>query len=198
MAPNSVCGNVPGECNSCWPVCDGSMCQGTNTCVSDADCNASPDDRCVCDPNGCTLCVLGVSKFAGLLDEGIWLIGWGGGLDHFSWVRFNFQTPTQGTFDLLDLVGPAYTRYFFCEGLGMFTADPPASKVMLQMPMGCDMGGMPQTETLTFESFYTSGFPPQANLGASVVTQNMQYLNGFRYPSSICNAGFTMCADPFQ
>jgi hypothetical protein len=51
---------TPDGCDICWPKCDGGACQGENSCASDADCNASPDARCVCDDNGCTLCVLGI------------------------------------------------------------------------------------------------------------------------------------------
>lgn len=50
----SYCAFVSGY-TSCFSKCDGSMCQGLNTCVSDADC--APGARCVCSPSGCTMCI---------------------------------------------------------------------------------------------------------------------------------------------
>jgi hypothetical protein len=60
-APGDVCTSMGlSECRVCLHACAGSMCPGLNTCVSDADCNASPDARCVCAENGCTICVIGL------------------------------------------------------------------------------------------------------------------------------------------
>jgi hypothetical protein len=57
---NAVCVDGGPSCNVCVPRCNGSMCPTQNTCAHDADCNASPDARCVCDPQGCTYCVIGL------------------------------------------------------------------------------------------------------------------------------------------
>jgi hypothetical protein len=60
-APGDVCTSMGhNACRVCLHACDGSMCSGANTCVFDADCNASPDARCVCAGDGCTICVLGL------------------------------------------------------------------------------------------------------------------------------------------
>src|SRR5437867_701519 len=53
--------------------------------------------------------------------NGIWLIGWSGGLDHFSWARFTCTFLGGGTVDFLDPMGnAAWTPYFGCQGQGQW------------------------------------------------------------------------------
>ncbi len=185
------------DCNECFGPCSGAQCQGANTCVSDADCNASPDAKCVCDALGCTMCVLGFAGgppgFPEALGEGVWLIGWSGGLDHYSWLRFTFQTATTGTFTLLDPVGVTLTPYFSCEGPGAFTVQLGVGVVVLAMPVACNMADVP----LDFVSFWDpGGFPPHALKGAEILTTGGT-IQGFQHDAGFCDAGFTVCGDPF-
>lgn len=54
-SPEKSCVSATAGCHQCWSHCDGSACQGQNTCVTDADC-PSPA-KCLCTPHGCTLCM---------------------------------------------------------------------------------------------------------------------------------------------
>lgn len=199
--PKPVCSKSgPNQaCNACYGACDGSqMCMGANTCVTDADCNASPDARCVCAENGCSICVLGYTGgpagFPEALGQGVWLIGWAGGLDHFSWVRFEFLTATSGTFTLLDPMGVTLTPYYPCEGSGPFQVDLGLGTVVLELPAACNM----PKAWLDVESFFDpAGFPPHAIQGANIKTMG-QYIQGFQHNASFCDMGFTVCPDPFQ
>jgi hypothetical protein len=136
----------------------------------------------------------GGATFPDVLDDGVWLIGWSGGLDHYSWVRFQFLAMNQGTIDVLDAVGPTLTPFYSCEGMGLFSADPATGVATLQLPAGCGANSL-----LKFASFSPpSGFPPGATLESSIVEQgSMQPLMGYLYPSSQCDAAFTSCTSPF-
>ena len=171
---------------------------GQNTCASDADCNASPDSKCVCDANGCTMCVLGFTGgppgFPEVLGDGFWLIGWSGGLDHYSWVRFTFQTSTTGTFTLLDAAGVSLTPFYPCEGSGPFTVSLGTGVVVLELPAACDT---PEAY-LDFVSFADpGGFPPHAIKAAEILTLG-QTISGYQHDAAFCDAAFTMCGAPFQ
>jgi hypothetical protein len=128
------------------------------------------------------------------LEDGVWLIGWAGGLDHFSWVRFVFTTGTQGSIELLTPDQPTFTPYFPCEGMGLFSIDEATSEALMQLPAACA-----QTTTLGFESFSPAGGPPSAILTAAIQDQSVgQAISGYKYASSHCNAAFTTCGDPYQ
>ena len=129
------------------------------------------------------------------LKAGPWLFGWYGGLDHFSWVRFNFVNATQGSIDVLDATCVTCIGYWLCQGQGLFSADPMTSSVILQLPQGCNN----QAHTLVFSMLMPPPgmVPPKAILQASV-TDNGNAIMGFQYPPAQCDAQFTMCADPFQ
>lgn len=128
------------------------------------------------------------------LDDGVWLIGWAGGLDHFSWVRFSFASPTDGSIDLLTPEQPSFTPYFPCEGTGSFDIDEAASEATLQLPAGCGTDA-----TLVFQSFSQAGGPPGVILVAQIEhVGGGQSISGWKYDASKCDAAFTACADPYQ
>lgn len=196
--PLTACSKTGSQCTKCFGPCGVKPCMGQNTCVSDADCNASPDARCVCSEQGCTICVLslpgGPPGFPNVLDDGVWLIGWSGGLDHYSWVKFVFQTATTGTFTLLDPMGVTLTSYYMCEGSGAFSTDLGTGVVTLELPAACGMA----KSILDFESFFSpGGFPPHATMGANIKTMG-QYIQGFQHDAGFCDQNFTACGDPFQ
>jgi hypothetical protein len=124
----------------------------------------------------------------------VWLLGWAGGLDHFSWVRFVFTNATQGSIELLTPDEPTFTPYFPCEGMGLFTIDEAASEATLQLPAACA-----QTTTLGFQSFSPAGGPPSSILTAVIQDQGVaQAISGYKYASDHCNVTFTMCNDPYR
>lgn len=128
------------------------------------------------------------------LAAGPWMFGWAGGLDHFSWVRFNFVNATQGSVDVLDAECPSCTGYWGCEGQGLFSADPAHQSLILQLPQGCNNEG----HDLVVQALKPpGGFPMSATLEASL-TDDGNAISGYQYPKTFCDATFKMCGDPFQ
>jgi hypothetical protein len=77
----------------------------------------------------------GAATFPDSFRDSVWLIGWSGGLNHFSWVKFNFLSPTglNGTASVMNAAGVGTTPYFRCEGNGgLFSVDPAARQIVLQ------------------------------------------------------------------
>lgn len=188
----------PNGCKSCFGMCDSSQCTGFNTCVSDADCNASPNAKCVCGPDNCTMCVLSNPGspvgFPEELANGVWLIGWYGGLDHFSWFKFTFQTDLEGTFDMLDPFGVTLVPLYQCQGKGLFTVNVGTATLHLTLPASC----MLPVQHYTFTAFLPPDtFPPHATLVATITAQQGQ-LAGYQHSADFCNAQFTACGDPFM
>jgi hypothetical protein len=172
---------------SCKPVA-GATCDAEGKCGTFGDACPPPCSGEICET----------------IDDGPWLLGWSGGLDHFSWVRFSFtpMSSTEGQIDLLDPVCASCTPYFSCQGPGSFKINTVTNEVDMKLPMGCDELGAPQIVTLAFAGLAPAmGYPPKAILTASVsvVSQPMaQQLEGYQYPPEHCDPGFGSCADPFQ
>jgi hypothetical protein len=140
----------------------------------------------------------GGSDFQSQLLGGPWLIGWWGNLDHFSWVRF--LPPFEGnvgTIYVLDPSAVGFTPFFGCQGQGTFTMDAPSQTVALTLPAGCN-GAQTDLIFTMFTAPATSMFP-KSDLGAGIIsTMNQVPLEGARFPSTVCDPAFTMCADPTQ
>lgn len=124
---------------------------------------------------------------------GIWLVGWSGGLNHYSWVRFDAGGASAdylpGGAEIL-----SNAPYWSCSGQGTYTITQKPNTVMLMFPAACNLAPL----VLTFDSFYTAGIPPKATLGAHVSTDPPnQPLDGFKYPASQCDAAMTTCTSPF-
>jgi hypothetical protein len=125
--------------------------------------------------------------------EGIWLVGWSGGLEHYSWVRFD----ADGTAHVLD--GSAIgtnAPYWPCNGAGSWLWALKPDTVFLTLPAGCATAA----EALTFTGFKApqGGFPKNAVLGVAIEgAASGQPLEGWQFPSSQCSADFTTCQDPF-
>jgi hypothetical protein len=136
----------------------------------------------------------GAGTFPAILGDGIWLVGWSGGLDHYSWMKFTFLQPAAGTLEILDAECPSCTGFFDCEGMGAFTVDvqSPADDVTVA---ACNL-----VPTFDFQSFGPPPpFFPSAILEAQIVeTQTMNPLVGLQFGPMACDPGFTQCINPFQ
>lgn len=143
------------------------------------------------------MCVLeykgGPPGFPAALFEGVWLIGWSGGLDHFSWVKFTSVTETTGTYELLDPIGVTTTPFYPCEGSGTFTIHLGTAVVTLNLPAACNM---PKSSLDFLTLADAAGYPPHATKTAQIQSMG-QTLEGYLHPSSFCDAAFTACGDPF-
>lgn len=122
--------------------------------------------------------------------DGTWLIGWSGGMNHYSWIRFNGDL----TFDVLDgadLSGNA--PLWSCSGAGKYLPTAKLDTFFLHLPAPC--AGV----AITFEklgppsSVYVKG----SVLTASISSDGVQPLEGYKFGSSQCNLAMTSCKDPF-
>jgi hypothetical protein len=126
---------------------------------------------------------------------GIWLVGWSGGLGHYSWVRLS-STPG-GPADFLagdDL--PSNTPYWPCSGQG--TWDPTAAPyaLMLRLPSSCPSGtsgyfvfqGLPEPPTLLPGASFGMISP---SIGTAPPTE------WWRFPDNQCDEAMSACRSPF-
>ncbi len=133
------------------------------------------------------------------LMEGTWLIGWSGGMNHYSWVRLSGATGS-GTAEFLagDTL-TVNTPYWACSGKGtwMMTAKP--YTIGLYFPSSCTLGFW----SATFSSFQVpGGYPKGAVLSASVqplaTPPPALAIEGYKFPPSQCDAAMTTCTDPLK
>ena len=135
--------------------------------------------------------------FAEMLN-GVWLIGWSGGMNHFSWVRLSGGPQWGGDAEFLagdDLFANA--PIWECSGLGswMITAKP--YTIGLQFPSSCSIGFASYTFLTMLPA---TGYPPGAIVQASL--EDLAYPNapmeGYKFPSDWCDPTMTTCPDPWQ
>jgi len=179
---NSASGGA--EASPCNGLACGASCiteAGEGVC--DAEGNCSIDAPVVC---GCG------SELCQLLDDGVWLVGWAGGLNHFSWLRFQYLGTTNGTVDLLALTCAGCTSFYPCDGQGQFTLDPATAEMVIDLPVAC--AGQ---ATLVFGAFYDVEWPMGTLTGVEV-TDGMYPIEGYLFPPGQCDPAFTSCTDPFQ
>lgn len=131
--------------------------------------------------------------------NGVWLIGWIGDLNHFSWARFRSAQPGDwyGTVDILAGGDMALNApYWPCSGQGEWMIPQKVNSVYITFPASCPDGIEPE---YTFESFHGPGpYPGGAILAATMSTLGGTSLEGYKFPDSQCNAAMTSCSDPLQ
>lgn len=187
------------------PACPPVVCEDASVDAGCAiDC-APPPAGChfegepTCDPPTCPPVVCeDAGAFPYNLD-GIWLLGWSGGLNHFSWVRFTVDGMAGGAAQYNAGADLAYNAPLWsCNGAGtwMLTAKP--DTVGFNFPPSCTDG----FQAYTFLSFQapSSSFPKGAILEATVEAPTMpgQTFNAYKFPDSQCDAAMTKCTDPLQ
>jgi hypothetical protein len=128
--------------------------------------------------------------------EGIWLLGWSGGLEHFSWVRFHWIDQGSATIDVLPPMGNmAWAPYWqSCQGRGAAAITQKPDTVQFQLPNGC----MPAMDVMTFANLRAPmGFPPGAILAADLQDlANQLAMQGWQFPDAQCDPNFTSCKLP--
>jgi len=136
--------------------------------------------------------------------EGVWLIGWSGGMNHFSWVRFSrMATRTMTKKDAWILEGKAITSnlpLLNCKGKATYWMGAAKNTIYLDLPSsGCFPGGA-KSPGFIFSNFDTSGAgaPKDAIMSARVQVQStLQMLEGYKFPNTWCNKAMTSCKAPF-
>lgn len=124
---------------------------------------------------------------------GIWLVGWSGGMNHYSWVRLNADYSA----DVLDGKElPGNAPLWPCSGKGSWMFSAKLYNVHLTLPSGCS--GMLAFD-LTFEQLVApTGYAKGAILQANVTTQPMGTpLEAYKFPPGQCDAAMTSCKGPF-
>lgn len=193
VAGAGASGGAGGECAGL----DYCACRDRTDCAIQAEpcfcpCGVEPcEPSCACECGGGMYlgCTPASVMSPGTL-EGIWLIGWAGGLNHFSWVRIS----SGGVAEFLDGADLYGNAPIWCSGAGswIYTAKP--ETVGLYLPSACT-----GFEPLTFEAFTT---PPSWVKGSILVASVStgiagQYYEAYKFPPSQCDAAMTSCADPF-
>jgi hypothetical protein len=138
-------------------------------------------------------------KFPAVL-EGLWLIGWSGGMNHFSWVRLgalgsgvkskawiNAGKNIFANAPLLDCSGE--TSWFI--GAALHTA-------YVDLPSASCLSGKSNVGWV-FESYRApDALAPGALLMATVKDQaTLNPMSGYKFPDDWCDAALTHCKSPF-
>jgi hypothetical protein len=136
--------------------------------------------------------------------EGVWLIGWSGGMNHFSWVRFSkMATPSMTKKDAFVLDGKTIGSnlpLWECSGKASYWMGAAASTIYLDIPAASCASGVATSKGYSFGDFDTSGAgaPKDVILSATVQVQaTLQKLSGYKYPDTWCDAAMTSCKAPF-
>ncbi len=137
---------------------------------------------------------------AGTLQElvqGVWLIGWSGGMEHYSWVRF--ASPTSGSLGtawILD--GKAMNinmPLWPCNGKTTWSLGSQPSSVQLHLPSPKCNGK--KSILLSFANPVAAGAFPKGAILAVMALANPP-LSAFKFADSQCDAAMTSCKDPFK
>lgn len=136
--------------------------------------------------------------------EGVWLIGWSGGMNHFSWLRFSkMATRTMSKKDAWLLEGKAITSnlpLWACSGKASYWMGAAGNTIYLDFPSKSCLPNGSLTQGYVFSDFNSSGAgaPKGAILSATVKIQaTLQPLSGYKYPASWCDAAMTSCKAPW-
>ncbi len=139
-------------------------------------------------------------ELPGVLEEGVWLVGWSGGNDHFSWLEFSPDEPDalDGSFAILEAdCGICSGFVFGCEGTdGRYSIDLDTHEILMEYPAACSV----DPAVWGFKSVILSptDYPPDALLKWSFELDGGNTYNAFLYPRDQCDSGFTSCTWPTQ
>lgn len=130
-----------------------------------------------------------------ILTHGPWLMGWHGGLDHFSWVHFEQGPPAVVTF-LDPTGGAALTPWLSCSGTGTWAILPGPASFELTFPPECVADPMQLEAKAVLE---LGDWPPGPVLSLHLVqiAPAPAPLSAYLYPEGWCDEPFTACDAPW-
>ena len=134
--------------------------------------------------------------FPEILRSGIWLIGWHGGPEHFSWVRFDFIDATRGSIEVRDPQVDINLPLFGCDGTGLFIADPNNNELVIQAPTCRE--GVGDLRLQWGDPAAPGEVVPRAQ--AAIPLRDLDQERSFQaylHPLEMCNREFTRCENPF-
>jgi hypothetical protein len=137
------------------------------------------------------------TTFPAALSVDVWVVGWSGGLDHYSWIRFAAadDTGSIGTWQARDATCAACTGYLPCKGAtGTWTGTKPSGalfEVTLTPPPGC---ADQKPHVWEFVDVAQPEYPPRAEFATHLRIDAQNVILAERYPKAACNPTFTACA----
>jgi hypothetical protein len=135
--------------------------------------------------------------------EGVWLVGWSGGMNHYSWIRFSAFVSYGKKSEARVLVGKeilSNTPYFGCGGQITWWMGAAARTAYLDFPStSCDPSGIATVGYVFSEVTPPDGSsPPGTLLKATLKEQaTLKAISGFKLPADTCDAAMTTCKSPF-
>jgi hypothetical protein len=147
------------------------------------------------------------TAFPARLAGAVWLVGWAGALEHWSWMRFH-PAPggASGTWEVAPLRCQAKSCVGFMKGpmnfdgcsssSGTFVTDGPAT-LRLTIPPECRALGTPVNgmEAWEFHMFHTRtpGYRPQSLESVSIDSSRFNSFTGHRYRADLCPGDLSTC-----
>jgi hypothetical protein len=136
--------------------------------------------------------------------EGVWLVGWTAGMNHYSWVRFAKMAtplPPNVKVDAWILAGEdidANIPFWSCSGKATYWMGAAANTIYLDFPSTSCLPDGSAMEGYVFENFFAPTYGPKsAILSALVKVQaTLSPLEAYKFPDSWCDATMTSCNNP--
>lgn len=133
--------------------------------------------------------------------DGIWLVGWIGGLNRFSWVKFQATSPSSGKAWILDGKGLSggTVPYWNCSGATTWNITSKPGTLQLQMPDANCNGYKSSSYTFSGIKAMTASYPKGATHQATVTAyqgSTPAQISGYKFPASQCDAAMAKCIDP--
>ena len=133
--------------------------------------------------------------------DGIWLVGWIGGLNRFSWVKFQATSASGGKAWILDGKGLSggTVPYWNCSGSTSWNITSKPDTVQLHMPGSTCNGYKSSNYTFANITPMTASYPKGATHQATVTAYQgatPAQISGYKFPASQCDAAMTKCVDP--
>jgi len=140
----------------------------------------------------------GNTAFPQVLD-GVWLMGWMGGLNRFSWIRFSVTSPAGGTAIInKGALSGGTVPYWNCTGSTSWNITAKPDTIQLHYPSSLCTGMKSGTFTFTSIKPVTGTYPKGAQLVATIqaLTSSPATISGYKFPPGQCDASMTSCKDP--
>jgi hypothetical protein len=127
---------------------------------------------------------------------GVWLVGWGGDLGHYSWVRISAKTG--GTAEYLSGTDiPRNIPFWACDGQGSWFPTEAPYSIMLEFPSACP-SNLPSFFTFR-NAVDPTTYPPGATFGmvAAGISTVQPQSEWWLFPDDQCDAKMSACKSPF-
>lgn len=130
--------------------------------------------------------------------NGVWLVGWSGNLNHYSWVRITSATPGSWNGPAEFLSGDtlaANSPFWPCSGPGQWFIPQKPYSIFFSFPASCP-GGL--EAEYTFDPISAAPSYPNGAIASATVTplSGGSPLQGWKFPGTQCDATMSSCTNP--